>query len=139
MLNEFQGHSLNKCHLSVDQLRPFFILLWIGKTQHSAISLEPVGDNGFLFQLPGKRPLGWTVQAKVDIYLWLGPTSYAHSAMEDLPVGYEIELPSNTNSGHNVLPSPACLLYKSKALFLPINKTNGHKNSSSVWHDPYIK
>lgn len=58
------GHSLKKCHLSVYQLRPLFILLWIGKTQHSAISLELVGDNGFLFQLPGKRPLGWTVQGK---------------------------------------------------------------------------
>nr|XP_030122517.3 fer-1-like protein 6 isoform X2 [Taeniopygia guttata] len=68
-------------------------------------------------KLPGKRPLGWTVQAKVDIYLWLGPSSYAHSAMENLPVGYEIELPSNTSSGHSVLPSPACLLYKTPHLF----------------------
>ncbi|OWK64055.1 Fer-1-like protein 6 [Lonchura striata] len=68
-------------------------------------------------ELPGKRPLGWTVQAKVDIYLWLGPSSHAHSAMENLPVGYEIELPSNTSSGHSVLPSPACLLYKTPHLF----------------------
>ncbi|XP_071410343.1 fer-1-like protein 6 [Pithys albifrons albifrons] len=68
-------------------------------------------------KLPGKRPLGWTVQAKVDIYLWLGPASYAHSVMENLPVGYEIELPSNTNSGHSVVPSPACLLYKTPHLF----------------------
>ncbi|NXH42886.1 OTOF protein, partial [Dicaeum eximium] len=68
-------------------------------------------------KLPGKRPLGWTVQAKVDIYLWLGPSSYAHSAMENLPVGYEIELPSNTNSGHSGLPSPAYLLYKTPHLF----------------------
>lgn len=72
----------------------------------------------FFLQLPGKRPLGWTVQAKVDIYLWLGPASYAHSIMENLPVGYETELSSNTNSGHSVVPSPPCLLYKSKALFL---------------------
>ncbi|XP_027501470.1 fer-1-like protein 6 [Corapipo altera] len=68
-------------------------------------------------KLPGKRPLGWTVQAKVDVYLWLGPASYAHSVMENLPVGYEIELPSNTNSGHGVVPSPACLLYKTPHLF----------------------
>ncbi|XP_075599495.1 fer-1-like protein 6 isoform X2 [Balearica regulorum gibbericeps] len=68
-------------------------------------------------KLPGKRPLGWTVQAKVDIYLWLGPASYAHSIMENLPVGYETELPSNTNSGHSVVPSPACLLYKTPHLF----------------------
>ncbi|XP_050748885.1 fer-1-like protein 6 [Gymnogyps californianus] len=68
-------------------------------------------------KLPGKRPLGWTVQAKVDIYLWLGPASCAHSVMENLPVGYETELPSNTNSGHSVVPSPACLLYKTPHLF----------------------
>ncbi|XP_032547095.1 fer-1-like protein 6 [Chiroxiphia lanceolata] len=68
-------------------------------------------------KLPGKRPLGWTVQAKVDIYLWLGPASYAHSVMENLPIGYEIELLSNTNSGHSVVPSPACLLYKTPHLF----------------------
>ncbi|NXN40106.1 FR1L6 protein, partial [Rhinoptilus africanus] len=68
-------------------------------------------------KLPGKRPLGWTVQAKVDIYLWLGPAIYAHSIMENLPVGYEAELPSDTNSGQSAGPSPACLLYKTPHLF----------------------
>uniref|UniRef100_A0A803YS11 Fer-1 like family member 6 n=1 Tax=Meleagris gallopavo TaxID=9103 RepID=A0A803YS11_MELGA len=46
-------------------------------------------------KLPGKRPLGWTVQAKVDIYLWLGPVSYTHHIMDNLPVGYETEIPSS--------------------------------------------
>ncbi|KAM6087647.1 fer-1-like protein 6 [Chlamydotis macqueenii] len=68
-------------------------------------------------KLPGKRPLGWTVQAKVDVYLWLGPASYAHNIMENLPVGYETEVPSNTSSGHSVVPSSACLLYKTLHLF----------------------
>ncbi|XP_047905670.2 fer-1-like protein 6 isoform X3 [Anser cygnoides] len=68
-------------------------------------------------KLPGKRPLGWTVQAKVDIYLWLGPASYARSIMENLPVGYETEIPSNTSSEHSVVPSPACLRYKTTHLF----------------------
>lgn len=62
--------------------------------------------------------MGWTVQAKVDVFLWLGPASYAHSIMENLPVGYETEVPSNTGSEHSIVPSPACLWYKSKALFL---------------------
>lgn len=119
MLNESQSHSLwrNAIYQYISSENASLILLCRGKIQHPAISLELVGDIGFFLQLPGKRPLSWTVQAKVDIYLWLGPTSYAHSAMENLPVGYEIELPSNTNSGHSVVPSPACLLYKSKALF----------------------
>uniref|UniRef100_A0A8B9TYW6 Fer-1 like family member 6 n=1 Tax=Anas zonorhyncha TaxID=75864 RepID=A0A8B9TYW6_9AVES len=68
-------------------------------------------------KLPGKRPLGWTVQAKVDVYLWLGPASYAHSIMENLPVGYETEVPSNTGSEHSTVPSPACLRYKTTHLF----------------------
>ncbi|PKK33907.1 fer-1-like family member 6 [Columba livia] len=68
-------------------------------------------------KLPGKRPLGWTVQAKVDVYLWLGPASYAHSMMENLPVGYEIEIPSSTSSGHSMVPSPACLLYETPQFF----------------------
>ncbi|XP_054023348.1 fer-1-like protein 6 [Dryobates pubescens] len=68
-------------------------------------------------KLPGKRPLGWTVQAKVDVFLWLGPASYAHSIMENLPIGYETELPPNTSSGHSVVPSSACLLYKTPHLF----------------------
>uniref|UniRef100_A0A8C4UIC5 Fer-1 like family member 6 n=1 Tax=Falco tinnunculus TaxID=100819 RepID=A0A8C4UIC5_FALTI len=68
-------------------------------------------------KLPGKRPLGWTVQAKVDVYLWLGHASYAYNIMENLPVGYETELSSKTNSGHSAVPSPACLLYKTPHLF----------------------
>uniref|UniRef100_A0A8C3B5L3 Fer-1 like family member 6 n=1 Tax=Cairina moschata TaxID=8855 RepID=A0A8C3B5L3_CAIMO len=68
-------------------------------------------------KLPGKRPLGWTVQAKVDVFLWLGPASYAHSIMENLPVGYETEVPSNTGSEHSIVPSPACLWYKTTHLF----------------------
>ncbi|XP_074941861.1 fer-1-like protein 6 [Phalacrocorax aristotelis] len=68
-------------------------------------------------KLPGKRPLGWTVQAKVDIYLWLGPASFAHSIMENLPVGYETKILSNTSSGHTMVPSSACLLYKTPHFF----------------------
>uniref|UniRef100_A0A669PQM6 Fer-1 like family member 6 n=1 Tax=Phasianus colchicus TaxID=9054 RepID=A0A669PQM6_PHACC len=68
-------------------------------------------------KLPGKRPLGWTVQAKVDIYLWLGPASYTHHIMDNLPVGYETEIPSSASSGHSMVPSPAFLRYKNVHLF----------------------
>uniref|UniRef100_A0A6I8N4Q4 Fer-1 like family member 6 n=1 Tax=Ornithorhynchus anatinus TaxID=9258 RepID=A0A6I8N4Q4_ORNAN len=40
---------------------------------------------------PGKHPPGWSVQAKVDVYLWLGPTKYSSAILENLPDGYETE------------------------------------------------
>uniref|UniRef100_A0A8B9P8U0 Fer-1 like family member 6 n=1 Tax=Apteryx owenii TaxID=8824 RepID=A0A8B9P8U0_APTOW len=68
-------------------------------------------------KLPGKRPPGWNVQAKVDTYLWLGPARYAQSIMENLPVGYQTETPSNTSPGHSTVHPPACLLYETRHPF----------------------
>uniref|UniRef100_A0A310T8F5 C2 domain-containing protein n=1 Tax=Xenopus tropicalis TaxID=8364 RepID=A0A310T8F5_XENTR len=52
------------------------------------------------FKLPGKRPPGWNVQAKVDVYLWLGSSKYSHFIFENLPGGYEVETHS-ASSGHH--------------------------------------
>lgn len=69
-------------------------------------------------QLPGKRLSGWNVPAKVDTYLWLGSVKYAHTIMENLPLGHEIEVPSADGTGHPPPPSPASLVYKSKTILL---------------------
>ncbi|OCT77151.1 hypothetical protein XELAEV_18032347mg [Xenopus laevis] len=61
------------------------------------------------FKLPGKRPPGWNVQAKVDVYLWLGSSKYSHSIFENLPSGYEVETHS-ASSGHHGSPPPGNLL-----------------------------
>uniref|UniRef100_A0A670JUU1 Fer-1 like family member 6 n=1 Tax=Podarcis muralis TaxID=64176 RepID=A0A670JUU1_PODMU len=45
-------------------------------------------------KLPGKRPPGWNVHGKVDTYLWLGSAKYAHTILDNLPIGYETETPS---------------------------------------------
>ncbi|XP_043922532.1 fer-1-like protein 6 isoform X2 [Protopterus annectens] len=66
-------------------------------------------------KLPGKRVVGWTVQAKVDVYLWLGQTKYAHTILENLPCGFEPENPK-ASSGHQITP-PNNLLYKEQTLF----------------------
>ncbi|EMP26127.1 Fer-1-like protein 6 [Chelonia mydas] len=68
-------------------------------------------------KLPGKRLSGWNVPAKVDTYLWLGSVKYAHTIMENLPLGHEIEVPSADGTGHPPPPSPASLVYKTKHLF----------------------
>ncbi|XP_066434907.1 fer-1-like protein 6 isoform X2 [Eleutherodactylus coqui] len=68
------------------------------------------------FKLPGKRAPGWSVQAKVDVFLWLGSSKYSHAIFENLPTGYEIEHPQGS-SGHHGPPPPGNLVYKTKHLF----------------------
>ncbi|KAJ6663116.1 hypothetical protein lerEdw1_010709 [Lerista edwardsae] len=68
-------------------------------------------------KLPGKRPPGWNIHGKVDTYLWLGSTKYAHVILDNLPVGYEAEMPSAASAGHHSAPPPVSLVYKSKNVF----------------------
>ncbi|XP_067323114.1 fer-1-like protein 6 [Anolis sagrei] len=68
-------------------------------------------------KLPGKRPPGWNVNGKVDTYFWLGSAKYAHTILDNLPVGYETETPSAASSGHHGPPPPVNLVYKTKNVF----------------------
>lgn len=63
-------------------------------------------------QLPGKRPSGWSVQAKIDVYLWLGSTRYSSAILDNLPAGYEAETSSKGAGAHQL---PANLLYQGMA------------------------
>uniref|UniRef100_G3S4D1 Fer-1 like family member 6 n=1 Tax=Gorilla gorilla gorilla TaxID=9595 RepID=G3S4D1_GORGO len=65
-------------------------------------------------QPPGKRPAGWSVQAKVDVYLWLGSIKHASAILDNLPVGYEAEM-SSKGAGTNHPPSN--LLYQEQHVF----------------------
>uniref|UniRef100_A0A8C5TJ51 Otoferlin n=1 Tax=Malurus cyaneus samueli TaxID=2593467 RepID=A0A8C5TJ51_9PASS len=69
-------------------------------------------------KLPGKRgfgPAGWTVQAKMEIYLWLGLNKQRRDFLSGLPCGFEEK---KTPRGQN-LPSypPISLLYTKKQVF----------------------
>lgn len=47
----------------------------------------------FVLQLPGKRglgPSGWAIQAKLQIYLWLGLLKHKKNSLSGIPKGYEI-------------------------------------------------
>ncbi|XP_067888777.1 fer-1-like protein 6 [Heterodontus francisci] len=66
-------------------------------------------------KLPGRRVMGWTVQAKVDIYLWLGSTRHAGTVLENVPCGFEPEIPT-TRTGHQFSP-PLSILYKDDHMF----------------------
>ncbi|XP_070604365.1 fer-1-like protein 6 isoform X2 [Erythrolamprus reginae] len=68
-------------------------------------------------KLPGKRPPGWNIHGKVDTYLWLGSSKYAHAILDNLPVGYETETPLAESTGSHPTPYPASLIYKTKNIF----------------------
>ncbi|XP_074243209.1 fer-1-like protein 6 isoform X3 [Saimiri boliviensis] len=63
---------------------------------------------------PGKRPAGWSVQAKVDVYLWLGSIKHASAILDNLPEGYEAEM-SSKGAGTNHPPSN--LYYQDRHIF----------------------
>uniref|UniRef100_A0A8C9QDH4 Fer-1 like family member 6 n=1 Tax=Spermophilus dauricus TaxID=99837 RepID=A0A8C9QDH4_SPEDA len=65
-------------------------------------------------KLPGKRPPGWSVQAKVDVYLWLGSIQYSRAILDNLPAGYEAEMPSKVADTNH---PPCNLLYQAQHTF----------------------
>ncbi|XP_021108036.1 fer-1-like protein 6 isoform X1 [Heterocephalus glaber] len=65
-------------------------------------------------KLPGKRLAGWSVQAKVDVYLWLGSTRFSGTMLGNLPEGYEAEMPSKAAGAHH---PPSNLLYQAQHVF----------------------
>ncbi|MGH0153938.1 UNVERIFIED_CONTAM: hypothetical protein FKN15_030541 [Acipenser sinensis] len=62
--------------------------------------------------IPGKRVI--TVQAKVDVYLWLGHSEDSHAVLENLPAGYEPEFLTSSPGHHNV---PDNLIYTLQHMF----------------------
>lgn len=74
-------------------------------------------------QLPGKRPPGWSVQAKVDVYLWLGSTRHSSAILDNLPAGYEAEVSSKVAGA---IQPPDNLLYQGTV-------PTGQRGSFSAW------
>ncbi|XP_061126606.1 otoferlin isoform X4 [Syngnathus typhle] len=71
-------------------------------------------------KLPGKKgfgPAGWTVQAKLELYLWLGLTKQKKEFLSGLPNGFEEVKAPKTAS--NLLPTvpPVSLVYNMKQVF----------------------
>ncbi|XP_062857468.1 otoferlin isoform X2 [Trichomycterus rosablanca] len=69
-------------------------------------------------RLPGKRsfgPAGWTVQAKMEIYLWLGLSKQRKDFLSGLPSGFE-ENKIAKSTGLQTAP-PISLVYNSMQVF----------------------
>lgn len=67
-------------------------------------------------QLPGKKgfgPAGWTVQAKLELYLWLGLNKQRKDFLSGLPNGFEEIKAVKTGPGLHSIP-PVSLVYNSK-------------------------
>ncbi|XP_062379458.1 otoferlin-like [Sardina pilchardus] len=69
-------------------------------------------------KLPGKKsfgPAGWTVQAKTEMYLWLGLSRQRRDFLSGLPNGFE-EAKVSTGPGMQTAP-PISLIYTMKQVF----------------------
>ncbi|XP_026146627.1 otoferlin isoform X14 [Carassius auratus] len=69
-------------------------------------------------RLPGKKgfgPAGWTVQAKLEMYLWLGLNKQRRDFLSGLPSGYE-ENKATKGTGIQAVP-PISLVYNMKQVF----------------------
>ncbi|XP_061563482.1 otoferlin isoform X2 [Cololabis saira] len=70
-------------------------------------------------KLPGKKgfgPAGWTVQAKLELYLWLGINKQRKDFLTGLPNGFEEVKAVNTGPGLHSVP-PVSLVYNMKQVF----------------------
>uniref|UniRef100_A0A1A8GLH4 Otoferlin n=2 Tax=Nothobranchius TaxID=28779 RepID=A0A1A8GLH4_9TELE len=90
---------------------------------HSIVDEETGRDCGkvkaVFLKLPGKKgfgPAGWTVQAKLELYLWLGLNKQRKDFLSGLPNGFEEIKAAKTISGHHSVP-PVGLAYNMKQVF----------------------
>lgn len=75
-----------------------------------------VSGHNLRFQLPGKKgfgPAGWTVQAKLELYLWLGLTKQKQGFLNGLPNGFE-EIKAAKTAPSPCFSPPVSLVYNSK-------------------------
>lgn len=78
-------------------------------------SCQTLGDPDPAPQLPGKRGFGsagWTVQAKLELYLWLGLSKQRKDFLCGLPCGFE-EVKAAQGLGLHSFP-PISLVYTSE-------------------------
>ncbi|XP_033931919.1 otoferlin isoform X3 [Pseudochaenichthys georgianus] len=74
---------------------------------------------GVFLKLPGKKgfgPAGWTVQAKLELYLWLGINKQRKDFLSGLPNGFEEIKAAKTGPGLQAVP-PVSLVYNMKQVF----------------------
>ncbi|XP_049914864.1 otoferlin isoform X2 [Epinephelus moara] len=70
-------------------------------------------------KLPGKKgfgPAGWTVQAKLELYLWLGLNKQRKDFLNGLPNGFEEIKSAKMGPGLQSVP-PVSLIYNMKQVF----------------------
>uniref|UniRef100_A0A673YZF8 Otoferlin n=1 Tax=Salmo trutta TaxID=8032 RepID=A0A673YZF8_SALTR len=77
---------------------------------------EETGKDCGKVKAKGFGPAGWTVQAKMEMYLWLGLNKQRKDFLSGLPNGFEENKAPRTGSCLQSLP-PISLVYNSKSVF----------------------
>uniref|UniRef100_A0A8C1QMY5 Fer-1 like family member 6 n=1 Tax=Cyprinus carpio TaxID=7962 RepID=A0A8C1QMY5_CYPCA len=70
---------------------------------------------------PGKRGPGWTVQAKLDVYLWLGTSRDSPHVLDNLPSGFELEGISSEHRTEQHLFQLRAHMYQARGLIAADN------------------
>ena len=77
------------------------------------------------FQLPGKKgagPSGWTIQAKLQMYFWLGVSKHKKELLKGMPKGYE-DTPVVRRALRIVGTPPPFIKYTGRLIFVIYNIT----------------
>lgn len=101
----------------------YYFYVLVGLAQYKT-SCSPIQEKQYIFifylnlgpQLPGKKgfgPAGWTVQAKLELYLWLGLNKQRKDFLRGLPNGFEEIKAAKDGPGLQSVP-PVSLVYNSK-------------------------
>uniref|UniRef100_A0A6Q2XG26 C2 domain-containing protein n=1 Tax=Esox lucius TaxID=8010 RepID=A0A6Q2XG26_ESOLU len=67
-------------------------------------------------KVQGKRVMGWSVQAQLDVFLWLGRCTDSSHVLDNLPEGYE-PLGGSTDEKLQFVVPPTRLLYREQHQF----------------------
>uniref|UniRef100_A0A8C2KLN9 Fer-1 like family member 6 n=1 Tax=Cyprinus carpio TaxID=7962 RepID=A0A8C2KLN9_CYPCA len=77
--------------------------------------------NTLFLQPPGKRGPGWTVQAKLDVYLWLGTSRDSSHMLDNLPSGFELQGISSEHRTEQHLFQLRAHMYQARGLIAADN------------------
>lgn len=81
--------------------------------------------------MPGKKGLGasgWAIQAKLDIYMWLGMLKHKKNFVNGIPKGYELTQEIRNADRPRALP-PSIIHYVEKHVSMEVFREGAHRHN----------